>query len=110
MLSLFLLLKNEICFDLAGSSGQIFCLSFQVFFTGADGVEPLCSRLPLGAQYWLLCCKSSWSAAPSASDRTIWQKGRPTQNYAGMVGDVIRAALGGFFRVRAETAEKRTYA
>jgi len=40
MLSLFLLLKNEICFDLAGSSGQISCLSFQFFSLVPMGLNP----------------------------------------------------------------------
>ena len=48
MLSLFLLLKRDNCFELAGStfSEQIFCLSFQEFSIGVAGLNPFVHDFP----------------------------------------------------------------
>ena len=53
--------KPDSCFDLAGFEilRTDFCLSFQELSIGAGGSNQLCSRLPFGAQYQVLCRKPS---------------------------------------------------
>jgi len=88
--------KHEICFDLASStfSGQISCLSFQDFFTGADGLNPF-------AHDFLWVHNIRFFAASLRGRRHLqrvtaqYGKITPDTNYVGRVGDVIRAALGG---------------